>query len=216
MNIKNLIIIFVKVGYFKSGVRVGINHQETLVSLWEAHPQGVSAEAEWLLLPPVLTCHHVIRILGQCFHCRVRLHREITESLTSIQSTSGSFTLFWLCTTIQMSQQALASCRLLKVCFVGEEEVVRRAGLGSSLYLFLKLTELEGILKCHLESSTHRFWEVTSLSIVLGQWEGKLHSPINQSKAVPRWVHRGWGGGLQNWGMMKESSSSLCWYHLSL
>lgn len=66
MNIKNL-IIFVKVGYFKSGVRVGINHQETLVSLWEAHPQGVSAEAAWLLLPPVLTCHHVIRILGQCF-----------------------------------------------------------------------------------------------------------------------------------------------------
>lgn len=38
VNMENLIIIFVKVGYFKSGVRVGINHQETLVSLWEAHP----------------------------------------------------------------------------------------------------------------------------------------------------------------------------------
>lgn len=60
MNVVHLIHIFVKVVYFKSGVRIGINHQETgdpgsplcdfgkPVTAEARPPTGVSAEAEWL------------------------------------------------------------------------------------------------------------------------------------------------------------------------
>lgn len=73
-------------------------------------------------------------------------------------------------------------------------------GVGS-VQLFLKLTELEGILECDLESSIHIFWEPVSPSVVLEWWAGKLHSPISQHKAIPRGLPRDWGGGLHNWGM---------------